>query len=214
MTDTSMAAARARLPRLAALAVVPMAILAFATGTSTALADPSPSISPVRISVDEPLGQGEDIRFPSLTIVNAGDEAADFIVEITNFANQVELRPDDLWFEVEPVRFNLEPGASQTVGVRMEIPRDAALGDYRILLRTRVDAPSDGSGGTVVRAAVATTVIFSVENRDFHFYDPVVDFFRDRAPFSYIGLALLLAAVAVEWFRRRFRLSFGVQRRE
>jgi multisubunit Na+/H+ antiporter MnhB subunit len=76
-------------------------------------------------------------------------------------------------------------------------------------------AAADG-GGAVISAAVATTLLFTVENRDFHFYDPVTDFFSERAPFSYIGVGLLLALLAayLVWQRFKFRISFGVERRE
>ena len=214
LMDYPAPAARLHLRRVAAFAVLLVMMLAATSIPPSVYAGPSPAIAPSRISVDGALGQGEDIRFPSLSIANLGDEASDFVVELTNFSDQSELRPPDLWFQLEPTRFNLEPGATETVSFRMEIPRDAEPGDYRVLIRAHVEAPSDGSGGAVVSAAVATTLTFTVENRDFHFYDPVVDFFSDRAPFSYIGLALIFAAVAVELFRRRFRISFGVQRRE
>ena len=44
----------------------------------------------------------------------------------------------------------------------------------------------------------------------------MTDFFSERAPYSYIGLALLLAVLAAQLLRRRFRFRFsvGVDRRE
>ena len=166
--------------------------------------------------MNEPVGQCDDIRLPSLSVSNRTDEPTVFSVDATYIGDQEELAADPAWFRFDPERFTLEPGAGQVVNVRMNIPRDAKPGNYRVLLRARAEPPEAAGGGTVISAAVATTLLFTVENRNFHFYDPLVDFFQDRSPFSYIGLGLLALAVAIELLRRRFRLriSLGVERRE
>ena len=74
----------------------------------------------------------------------------------------------------------------------------------------------DETAGAVISVAVGTVLTFTVENRNFQFYDPVTDFFSDGAPYSYIGVGLLAALLAVWLLQRRFRFRFsvGVDRRE
>ncbi len=201
--------------RLAAAAGGAALLLVWLAG-SPALAGPSPGISPSRIEIDEPVRQGDDVRLPSLSVSNRGDEASTFSTDATFLADQAERVAEQSWFSFNPSRFDLEAGAGTTVAVRMRVPRDATPGTYRALLRVRVDPASSGGGGAVISAAVAATLLFEVENRDFHFYDPVTDFISERAPFSYIGLGLLLALLAGYLIRRRLRLriSIGIERRE
>jgi hypothetical protein len=211
--DQTMLSASVRL----GVALVTVAVI-FAGGLLPVLAaGPSPAIAPSKVTVDEPMGQGEEIRLPSFTVSNLGDESGTFVMDLFHFAGQREKRSDPSWFQIDPLSFTLEPAATQTVNVRMRIPRDAAAGDYRSFLRATAQPTADPAAGrATVSPAVAVTLVFTVENRNFHFYDPLVDFFSDRAPFSYIGLGLLVLAVAIELLRRRFRLriSLGVERRE
>ena len=198
---------------LSALVISGLALL---LAVSPAVAGPSPGIAPSTIAVEEPIGQGDEIRLPSLSVSNLGDETAVFIIDVTHIGDQEERVSDPAWFRFDPQRFELEPGKGQSVSVRMDVPRDAQTGDYRVLLRARAEPGGEPAGGTVISAAVATTLTFTVENRNFHFYDPVTNFFQARAPYSYIGLALLEAASVALFLRRRFRFRFsvGVDRRE
>lgn len=184
-------------------------------GTLTAQAGPSPAVAPSRIAVDEPLRQGDEIRLPDLRVSNGGDEPGQFRMDLSHFENQDELVPDASWLSLNPDEFRLEPGKRQSVSVRMIVPREAELGDYRVFLRA-IASPEEAQGAVTVSGAVAVTLTFTVENRNFHFYDPVTDFFSERAPYSYIGLALLLAVLVAQLLRRRFRFRFsvGVDRRE
>ena len=198
------------------VSVAALVALLLVSSAAVARADLSPGVSPSRIKVDDPVGQGEDIRLPSLSISNRGDERGTFSADTSFIGDQQERIADASWFEFKPERIELEPGAGAVVAVRMRIPRDAEPGDYRTLLRIRAQPAASEGGGAVISAAVAATLLFTVENRDFHFYDPVTDFFTDRAPFSYVGVGMLLALFLAYLIRRRlrFRVSFGVERRE
>lgn len=180
-------------------------------------AQSSPVLAPSRMEVDEPIGQGEEVRLPSLSVSNQGAEPATITIDLTSLADQEELAPDASWFRFDPAEFVLEPQSGQVVTVRMEIPEDAEVGDYRALLRARATPgdPAEGTGA-VITAAVASTLLFSVENRNFHFYDPLVDFFQDRSPFSYLGVSLIGGVGILYLFQRRFsvRIGIGVERRD
>jgi hypothetical protein len=198
---------------LAALLLSASALLG---SPALALAGPSPGIAPSEIELDQPIGQGEAARLPSLSVSNGGDARARFVMDVTHIGGQQERAGDSAWIEFDPQRFDLGPGEAQPVSVQVRIPRDATPGDYRLLLRARAEAQQGLAVGATISPAVATTLLFTVENRDFQFYDSFVDFFQDRAPFSYIALGLIVGLIAVLLIRQRlrFRISFGVERRE
>ena len=168
----------------------------------------SPALNPAKIEIDEPVGQGEEARLPLLGVFNRGDLPSLFEMDTLFTSSQEERAPGHSWFRFEPQTFRLEAGEGRTVEVLLKVPKDAELGAYRMLLRVRAKPSEDSStAGTSLRAAVATTLLFSVKNVDFHFYDPVIDFFVGRAPFSYIGTGLLLALSAVYLFQRQYGLD-------
>ncbi len=176
----------------------------------------SPGLGPSRITVIDPIGQGEEVEIPPLSVSNRAEERRTFAVDITFVGDQEELIPDPSWFRMEPQQFELEPGARQIVEVRMAVPRDAEVGDYRVLLRARTVQTADAGEGVAISPAVATVLRFSVRNVNFHFYDPLVDFYRDRSPFSWIGSALLAAVGAGYLFQLRYGidLDFGLNVRK
>lgn len=174
-----------------------------------ASAGPAPGLSPSRITFDEPLGQGEKIDLPTMTVRNGGDAPGRFTMDLPHSSDQKELQADDSWFRFDPQRFELQPGDSQLVLVSMRIPRDAVVGEYLSLLRTSA-APLELGTGTIAIAAVAARMSFTVKNVNFHFYDPVVDFFQERAPFSYVGISMLLGLLAVYIFQRSYGLDINI----
>ena len=92
--------------------------------------------------------------------------------------------------------------------MQMSIPRDAQPVEYRAVLTagTRSD---ESTGGATVRAVVGAPLLFQVANRDFHFYDPAVDLFNQRASFSYVLPAVLAALGLIIWIQRRYELRTG-----
>lgn len=203
--------------RAALVASAVLVGVAFAGVVVPALAQStSPGLAPSKIAIDQPVRQGDDVRLPSLNVRNNGDETAAFGMDLLRRSEQEEMAPDRSWFEFDPERFELEPGEARLVTVVMRVPQEATPGEYLGFLRATASSAESEGAAVGVGAAVASRLTFTVENRNFHFYDPLTDFFSDRAPFSYIGLALLLLAAAIEFLRRRFRLrlSLGVERRE
>lgn len=173
----------------------------------------SPAISPAHLFVEQPLGQGEKLTLPPITISNAGDQPWVAVMSVSYVGDQEERLADPAWFDFSPSKFELAPGQRQLLTVRMSIPRDATPGDYRALLLVRPETTGADGGGVSLNVASAATVLFTVKNVNFHFYDPVVDFYTGRSPFSWIGTGLLLAVAAVYILQRRYGLTidFGIQ---
>ena len=70
-----------------------------------------------KIELDEPLKPGGIYNFPSLGIINTGDEAGDYEVAVTYHQDQPQLRAEKEWFDFSPSQFHLEAGKSQSVAV-------------------------------------------------------------------------------------------------
>lgn len=192
------------------------------TVPSPAVAGPGTGISPSKVELTDPVGQGETVHLPLFSVRNFGDEDGAFRMDVTHYTDQEQLIVGDSWIKLEPDQFTLEAGESQSIEVVMTVPEDATVGDYRILIRAAGSPATraDGGGQVSVGVAAASTISFSVKNVNFHFYDPavdpVVDFFVTRSPFSYIGTGMLLVLLVVYLFQRRYGIAIdiGVSRKE
>lgn len=197
----------------------PKLLLIVLTLACMSMADPangemSVALSPSRISVDAPVGQGDAVRLPSLSVSNRGDESAHFRVEVRSQPGQHEREPAAEWFSITPRQFELGPGDTQIAVVEMVVPQDAPADAYRAVLTAGTSDPDGGQGGAALRAAVGAPLLFEVENRDFNFYDPVADIFQQLAPFSYAILGILVGVAGLSWLRSRYRVGIHVERRQ
>ena len=82
-----------------------------------------------RIEIDEPLKPGGIYNFPSIGVINTGDEAGDYELAVTYHQDQPEQRPAQEWFTFIPSSFYLEPGEAQSVVVRLALPLKMTHGD-------------------------------------------------------------------------------------
>jgi hypothetical protein len=98
------------------------------------------------------------------------------------------------------------------VSLWLDVPRSAPPGEYRARVHANVTPPSDAEGiAVVVRAAVASELRFSIEERHHRWYAPLLAFGRQYG----LGAALALGAGAVTFgvmeIGKRYR--FRVERR-
>lgn len=197
-------------------AAVLAATLVLVAAIPIAYAGPGVALGPSKMTFDDALGQGETVDLPTLVVRNGGDDPGLYTMDILRIVNQEELSADPSWFRFDPAQFELQPATTQLVRVKMQIPREAVVGEYLSLLRAAAGALEQQRGSAVATGAVASTLRFTVKNVNFHFYDPVIDFYGGRAPFSYIGTGMLLGLLAVYLFQRRYGLDInvGVSRKE
>jgi hypothetical protein len=174
----------------------------------------SPSIAPSKVSVNRELRQGEDIVLPPLTVGMPGNAPATIEINVLHVGDQPELSPERAWFQFEPQRFETTPGRNTIVAVHLNIPREAPPGAYKALLQARaVRDPAAPQGGVGISGAVASTLTFAVRDVNFRPWDPAVEFFRERAPFSYIGAGLILGSVVLYLLSSRYGVDFNVRLR-
>jgi hypothetical protein len=177
-----------------------MAICILGALPAPATADTGVGVDLAEINIDEILTTGNVYNLPAVGVVNTGDRTADYEVEITYMSEQEEMAPSAGWFQFDPQRFSLEAGTSKKVSISLHI---ALIEAHPVL---------ESSGATTIGIAAATKLRFSV-SRDIPVLSAIRNFFRDHAPYSYIGVGLIVAVIVVLLLRRFFRFRLRVERR-
>jgi len=166
-----------------------------------------------KIKIDEPLKPGGIYNFPSLGVINTGDEPGEYELEITYHQDQPQLRPAQEWFSFEPQQFHLEPGASQSVAVKLTLPMKMKPGDYFAYLEAH---PIIKAGpGTTIGVAAATKTYFTVIPANIWqaITHRISSFFTMYAPWPYVVLAIVIAAIIIAIFKKFFAFQIGIRRK-
>lgn len=66
------------------------------------------------------------------------------------------------WVRLDPVEFELDPGAAREVSVTVRVPRDAPEGSHRLLLQAS-NVPSTTGSGLQLSVAVAVASVLEFE---------------------------------------------------
>ena len=166
-----------------------------------------------KIKIDEPLKPGGIYNFPSIGVINTGDEPGEYELEITYHQDQPELRPLQEWFSFTPQQFHLEPVASQSVAVKLILPVKVKPGDYFAYLEAH---PIIKAGpGTTIGVAAATKTYFTVipANLLQAMIWRVSSFFTTYAPWTYVVLAVAIGAIIIVIIRKFFAFQIGIRRK-
>ena len=167
-----------------------------------------------KIEIDDALKPGGIYNFPSIGVINTGDEAGDYELAVTYHQDQPEQRPSEEWFTFTPSSFHLEPGESQSVAVQLALPLKMTPGDYFSYLEAH---PVIKAGpGTTIGVAAATKTYFSVAPANIlqAITHRISSFVVNNAPWTYVVLAIVAAAIAIALFKRFFAFQFGIKRKE
>ena len=167
-----------------------------------------------KIEIDEPLRPGGIYNFPSIGVINTGDEPGDYELEVTFLQDQPEQRPAPEWFSFTPSEFSLAPGESQSVAVKLILPVNTKPGDYFAFLEAH---PVIKAGpGTTIGVAAATKTFFTVEpaNAFQAITYRISSFFATNAPLPQIVLVVAVGAVLIVIFRRFFAFQVGIKRKK
>jgi len=167
-----------------------------------------------KIEIDEPLKPGGIYNFPSIGVINTGDEAGDYELAVTYHQDQPEQRPAEEWFTFTPSSFQLEPGESQSVAVQLALPLKMTPGDYFSYLEAH---PIIIAGpGTTIGVAAATKTYFTVAPANIFqaITHRISSFVVNNAPWTYVVLAIVAGAIVITLFKRFFAFQFGIKRKE
>lgn len=166
-----------------------------------------------KIEINEPLKPGGIYNFPSIGVINTGDEPGEYELDITYHQDQPQLRPAKEWFSFSPSTFHLEPGQSQSVAIKLILPVKTKPGDYFAYLEAH---PIIKAGpGTTIGVAAATKTYFSVVPANLWqaIYYKISFFLVIYSPWTYIVLAVIVAAIIITIFRKFFALQIGIRRK-
>ncbi|MDZ7726125.1 MAG: hypothetical protein U5L75_00910 [Candidatus Campbellbacteria bacterium] len=170
-----------------------------------------------KINLDEPVRQGSLNTIPSVTVVNTGDESAEYTVGVGYLQGQEELRAPEEWFTFTPGVFPLEPGETQRVDVKLDLPvRDVKPGDYLAYLEAEPVDQSGEGGATSIGVAAATKLYFTVAPANIFqgLYYRGLSIVETHSPWSYVILVVLLGAIIVALLRRYVSFEFGVKMKQ
>jgi len=164
-----------------------------------------------KITVDEPLMPGGTYKISSMSVLNTGDEASTYSVDVTYLHGQTELRIPEEWVVFTPETFYLNPQESKLVGVALNIPLDAEPGDYFCFLEAH---PVTEGEGFRIGVAAATKLYFTVKPANIvsAFAYKLSSGMAATAPTSYIALIAVLIIAAVMVLRKH--VSIEVRRKK
>lgn len=165
-----------------------------------------------KINIDEQLTPGGIYKLPSLPVLNTGDEAADYEVEVTFLSEQEQRKPETSWFNFKPQSFRLEPGKSQTVEVAMTLPVGTRAGDYFAFLEAH---PVKKGEGVTIGIAAATKLNFTVKPAGIlgAIIERIRTFLENNSPISYYVLGATGVVILTLIIRRYVDLRIGLKKK-
>ncbi len=166
-----------------------------------------------KVNIDERLKPGGIYKLPTLPVLNTGDEAGDYEVEVTYLTDQAEMRPEADWFSFSPSQFHLEADSSQSVEVSLMLPVNARPGDYFAFLEAH---PVTTGEGVTIGVAAATKLNFTIKPSGVlgASIERVRSFFTTTSPVSYIVLGIVGTIVLIGIIRRYFSFNISLKRKE
>jgi len=158
-----------------------------------------------KIQVDEPFKSGGIYDLPVITVLNTGDEPAEYQMSVQYLTGQetrddMGQRPDSEWFIFTPQSFPLEPGKVQTVKTTVTLPTKTIPGNYFAYLEAH-PVKKSVAGQTSIGIAAATKLWFTIAPSNFFqgLYYRFISLYTRYHPWDTIVLAVIFV-VALLWF--------------
>lgn len=186
--------------------------LPFLIFSSSVLAKIGVGINTGQIKVEEKLKAGMIYKLPSVTIINTGDEPADYETSIAYQQRQPELKPKQEWFIFTPSKFHLEPGKGQLVEIKINLPLKIEPGDYFCYLEGHPLASVE-KGKANIGVAAGTKLYFTVvpANILYGVYFKIASLYKINQPWSN-RIVGALAIIVLYWGMKKylgFQISFA-----
>jgi hypothetical protein len=124
--------------------------------------DAAVAIDPGAVEVDQPIAPDIDSVLGEVTVRNPGSQRSAYTMYAQEASDGLPISAD--WFSFEPSDFELEPGASQVITVRIRPDAGASPGTYTALLTAALSTSADSPAAAQVSGAVATEAAFVIEN--------------------------------------------------
>jgi hypothetical protein len=196
-----------RIPSLATLAVAAIIL------PSVAFASIGVGVGSGKIVVQQPLKPGGLYELPALPVLNTGDEPSEYAVSIEYNETQPQLKPAREWFVFSPPTFHLDPRGSKIVGLSLSIPLKATPGEYFAYVEAHpIKKAIPGQTGVGIAAAAKLYFTVAPANIFQGMYYRVVTFLMRYAPWTYVVLGVVAAAVLINILRRYVSFSVGIRK--
>lgn len=166
-----------------------------------------------KIQVDEKLKSGMIYKLPPITVINTGDEPAEYETSVAYHQDQPELRPQQDWFIFSPQKFHLEPGKAQLVEIKINLPLRIEPGDYFAYLEGHPVATVQ-KGTTTLGVAAAAKLYFTVvpANIFYGIYYKIITFFKAYAPWPQRVLIAILIIGLLILFKKFFNIQLSLKK--
>jgi hypothetical protein len=167
-----------------------------------------------KIRVEQILKPGMIYELPLLTVLNTGDEPAEYSVMVTYHQDQKELPPPKEWFSFSPSTFPLKPGGVQTVTIRINLPLKTPPGEYFAYLEG-YPIKKNEAGKTAVGIAAAAKLYFKVApaNLVLGIYYRAASFWRTYQPWTNRALIALAPIAGFVVFNRFFKIQIKAEKK-
>lgn len=185
----------------------------FTIFSKTAFARIGVGVNTGKIQVDEELKSGMFYKLPSITVINTGDEPAEYATSIAYHQNQPEFRPDKDWFIFTPQKFRLDPGKGQLVEIKINLPIKTEPGKYFAYLEGHPLATVK-KGTTTLGVAAASKLYFTVvpANIFYGIYYKIATFFSVFAPWPQrVTIAIAIAGLLI-LFKKFFHIQIDLKK--
>lgn len=185
----------------------------FTLFSNTAFAKIGVGVNTGKIQVDEELKAGMIYKLPPITIINTGDESAEYEASVAYHQDQSELRPKQDWFIFTPQRFHLEPGKGQLVEIKINLPLRIAPGDYFAYLEGHPIAVVK-KGTANIGVAAASKLYFTVvpANIFYGIYYKIITFFNVYAPWPQRVVVAILIVGLLVLFKKFFNIQINLKK--
>jgi hypothetical protein len=184
-----------------------LAVAALGVATATpAHANRGVSIDLGRVAIEPELSPGGSYVLPVMGVRNPADEPSAYEMGVSALATGSARPVPEDWVDFSPRRFTLEPGETQPVRIRLDVPTGADPSRYDGLVGAHL---VEHGRGAQVGAAAAARVTFGVEPSSLlaAWWLRLKTFLGAHTPWSYFVPAFLLAAGVLS----RLLRSYSVQ---
>ncbi|KKR05982.1 MAG: hypothetical protein UT34_C0001G0022 [candidate division WS6 bacterium GW2011_GWF2_39_15] len=177
--------------------------------TSPVLASIGVGVGTGKIIVDDKLKPGQIYRLPSITVLNTGDEEAEYGLSIAYHEKQPERKPAMVWFRFDPERFPLKPGESKVVSIILDLPVNTKPGDYFAYVEASPKKKAVQGNGASIGVAAASKLYFTVVPANFiaGVYYKLLSLWQLYMPWSERVAFTLAVIVLFLVFRKYFKIE-------
>lgn len=180
--------------------------------SNTAFAKIGVGVNTGKIQVNEKLKAGMIYKLPPITVINTGDEPAEYETSVAYHQDQPELRPKQDWFIFSPQKFHLEPGKAQLVEIKINLPLRIEPGNYFAYLEGH-PLVTVQKGTTTLGVAAAAKLYFTVvpANIFLGIYYKIVSFWNVYAPWPQRAMMLVGLGVVYLLAKKYLKINIGLK---